>query len=147
MFLYTGRYCDYAPLFLKNIAWGGVHTLVQTLCHKRSNSFLDKIVFTPKTVWSNSFFGVVKIIWSGFYSGSNWFYSGSKLYNFYPPPGGKNYGGKNYLEGVKIIILGVRIMGIFFYILKILVSDSSDFTGFTGFTGSGFTGSYWIYGI
>ena len=87
---------------------------MQTLCHKRSNSFLDKIVFTPKTVWSNSFFGVVKIIWSGFYSGSNWFYSGSKLYNFYPP-GGKNYGGKNYLEGVKIIILGVRIMDFFLY--------------------------------
>ena len=64
----------------------GEDALVQTLCHKRSNSFLDKIVFTPKTVWSNSFFGVVKIIWSGFYSGSNWFYSGSKLYNFYPPP-------------------------------------------------------------
>ena len=65
-----------------------------------ANSYfsIDKIVFTPRTVWSNSFFGVVKIIWSGFYSGSNWFYSCSNSFNSYPP-GGKNYGGNSFLEG------------------------------------------------
>ena len=75
-----------------------IMALVQTLCHKRSNSFLDKKRVTKRTDRSNSFFVVVRIIWSGFYSCSNWFYSCSNSFNSYPP-GGKNYGGNSFLEG------------------------------------------------